>query len=210
VCLLYNYPKSSESSQDCNGITNFNIRKVKRRGKFLKKKYTMLDFESYILVNFFIDKLSNQKGRDSAKQLLLILIEMVPVNRIFSLLVCNCLTKTTKVKCECLDICAEIVRSEDANQGFIKDIKVLVKHMGNSDQLTKNAILSVLIEMYVHLGEDFWDLLSDASDKLYEYIHSKINDLDIEVDTAYSKGLSSLKSSKIFEEKSKAFIKPEL
>lgn len=126
---------------------------------------------------------------------------MISPHRIFSLLIFNCLNKVTKVKCECLEICAEIIKTEEVNQTFFKEIKALIKHMNGADQITKNAILSIIIEVYKKIGDELWDLFGDVPENIYNYFHDKLNDMDIEVD------IGDLKSSNFGDDNSFFLIK---
>lgn len=152
-----------------------------------EKEYKLSDFESMIIVATLIDKFSVAKLKENLKSIIEKYETAVSAYRMFSLLLSCSINKNPKIKCECLDICSNLIIKHGVGTASFKDIKSIAKILESNDNSLKNSALYLLVEAYKQLNDNFWSILNDIPDKSKDLLEAKINLINMEEASLNSK-----------------------
>jgi hypothetical protein len=134
-------------------------------------EYEFTETEGFIVLSILVDKLgnSNAKFREISRALM----EKFVIPGKFSHLINLSMSRNSKVKVECLEICTGIIASCGSHLAPNKDLKYLAKLLTVNDIPLRNAIVNLLAEVYVQVKDNLWNVLTDIPDKIKEMLYAK-------------------------------------
>ena len=144
------------------------------------RKYTFNDTEINILLNIFVDKLTNSNVilKDTACNLIWFLNDQIEPSKTFITLVHLLEYKNAKIKSEIIDIIIKLYESSNFNTSTVsKILKNLIRLYFDSDFNSKKKLLFLLQNIYNLMGNDFWKytifLSSKDRDELEKYLENE-------------------------------------
>ena len=144
------------------------------------RKYIFNDTEINILLNTFVDKLTNSNIilKETACNLIWFLNDQIEPSKTFITLIYLYQYKNAKIKSEMIDIIIKIFDNSDFNiHVFNKILKNLIREYLDADFNTKKKILFLLQNIYNIIGNEFWKYTRFLSSKDRDELE---NNLEIE------------------------------
>lgn len=139
------------------------------------------DIESELLIATLIDKFSIAKLKDNLKSIIEKFEVIISPKKSFSLLLSTSLSKNQKIKCECIDLCTNIINNFGINDVPFKDIKSIAKILESQDNSLKCSALTLLTEAYKQAKDNLWEILGDLPQKTRELLENKFEMLNEEM-----------------------------
>ena len=159
--------------------TLINIYKIKR--------YVFNDTEINILINAFVDKLTNTNLilKETACNLIWFLNDQIEHSKTFITLVHLLEYKNAKIKSEIIDLIIKLFENSNFDLYVItKVLKILIREYFDSDFSSKKKVLFLLQNIYNIIGNEFWKytifLSSKDRDELENYLDIEENDMNYE------------------------------
>ena len=159
--------------------TLINIYKIKR--------YVFNDTEINILINAFVDKLTNTNLilKETACNLIWFLNDQIEHSKTFIILVHLLEYKNAKIKSEIIDLIIKLFENSNFDIYVItKVLKILIREYFDSDFSSKKKVLFLLQNIYNIIGNEFWKytifLSSKDRDELENYLDIEENDMNYE------------------------------
>ena len=159
--------------------TLINIYKIKR--------YVFNDTEINILINAFVDKLTNTNLilKETACNLIWFLNDQIEHSKTFITLVHLLEYKNAKIKSEIIDLIIKLYENSNFDLYVItKVLKILIREYFDSDFSSKKKVLFLLQNIYNIIGNEFWKytifLSSKDRDELENYLDIEENDMNYE------------------------------
>ena len=159
--------------------TLINIYKIKR--------YVFNDTEINILINAFVDKLTNTNLilKETACNLIWFLNDQIEHSKTFITLVHLLEYKNAKIKSEIIDLIIKLFENSNFDLYVItKLLKILIREYFDSDFSSKKKVLFLLQNIYNIIGNEFWKytifLSSKDRDELENYLDIEENDMNYE------------------------------
>ena len=159
--------------------TLINIYKIKR--------YVFNDTEINILINAFVDKLTNTNLilKETACNLIWFLNDQIEHSKTFITLVHLLEYKNAKIKSEIIDLIIKLFENSNFDIYVItKVLKILIREYFDSDFSSKKKVLFLLQNIYNIIGNEFWKytifLSSKDRDELENYLDIEENDMNYE------------------------------
>ena len=159
--------------------TLINIYKIKR--------YVFNDTEINILINAFVDKLTNTNLilKETACNLIWFLNDQIEHSKTFITLVHLLEYKNAKIKSEIIDLIIKLFENSSFDLYVItKVLKILIREYFDSDFSSKKKVLFLLQNIYNIIGNEFWKytifLSSKDRDELENYLDIEENDMNYE------------------------------
>ena len=159
--------------------TLINIYKIKR--------YVFNDTEINILINAFVDKLTNTNLilKETACNLIWFLNDQIEHSKTFITLVHLLEYKNAKIKSEIIDLIIKLFENSNFDLYVItKVLKILIREYFDSDFSSKKKVLFLLQNIYNIIGNEFWKytifLSSKDRDELENYLDIEENDINYE------------------------------
>ena len=159
--------------------TLINIYKIKR--------YVFNDTEINILINAFVDKLTNTNLilKETACNLIWFLNDQIEHSKTFITLVHLLEYKNAKIKSEIIDLIIKLFENSNFDIYVItKVLKILIREYFDSDFSSKKKVLFLLQNIYNIIGNEFWKytifLSSKDRDELENYLDIEENDINYE------------------------------
>ena len=159
--------------------TLINIYKIKR--------YVFNDTEINILINAFVDKLTNTNLilKETACNLIWFLNDQIEHSKTFITLVHLLEYKNAKIKSEIIDLIIKLFENSNFDLYVItKVLKILIREYFDSDFSSKKKVLFLLQNIYNIIGNEFWKytifLSSKDRDELENYLDIEESDMNYE------------------------------
>ena len=159
--------------------TLINIYKIKR--------YVFNDTEINILINAFVDKLTNTNLilKETACNLIWFLNDQIEHSKTFITLVHLLEYKNAKIKSEIIDLIIKLFENSNFDIYVItKVLKILIREYFDSDFSSKKKVLFLLQNIYNIIGNEFWKytifLSSKDRDELENYLDLEESDMNYE------------------------------
>ena len=155
------------------------------------RKFLFNDTEINILINTFVDKLTNTNVilKETACNLIWFLNDQIDSSKTFITLVLLLEYKNAKLKSEIIDIIIKL--SENSNfdiNVYTKVLKNLIREYFEADFNSKKKVLFLLQNIYNIIGNDFWKytifLSSKDRDELQNNLEVDENDMNFERDSS--------------------------
>ena len=171
------------------------------------KKFIFNDTEINILINSFVDKLTNTNLilKETACNLIWFLNDQIDPSKTFTILILLLEYKNAKLKSEIIDIILKLFEniSFDINI-YTKVLKNLIREYFDSDFNSKKKILYILQNIYNLIGNDFWKytifLSSKDRDELENNIETEENEMNYDKDTSREYDIADFSGSGFGEE----------
>ena len=149
------------------------------------KKYIFNDTEINILLNTFVDKLSNSNAilKETACNLIWFLNDQIDSSKTFITLIHLLEYKNAKLKTEIIDIIIKLFEKSDFDiYIYTKVLKNIIREYFEADFNSKKKILFLLQNIYNIIGNEFWKytifLSSKDRDELENNIDIQENDIN--------------------------------
>ena len=149
------------------------------------KKYIFNDTEINILLNTFVDKLSNSNAilKETACNLIWFLNDQIDSSKTFITLIHLLEYKNAKLKTEIIDIIIKLFEKSDFDiYIYTKVLKNIIREYFETDFNSKKKILFLLQNIYNIIGNEFWKytifLSSKDRDELENNIDIQENDIN--------------------------------
>lgn len=144
--------------------------------EFLDSLVNNLQREGYFLheveANLFLPILCEKSGQNNAqlKAMIRTIIhnsaKIYAPDKVFIFVLSGCNSKNTKSKVECLEELSELVKTYGIEICASKDVKIIAKHAGSSDNNVRNAAVQTMGEIYRLVGDKVWQMTGDIPDKV--------------------------------------------
>ena len=171
------------------------------------KKFIFNDTEINILINSFVDKLTNTNLilKETACNLIWFLNDQIDPSKTFIILILLLEYKNAKLKSEIIDIILKLFENItfDINI-YTKVLKNLIREYFDSDFNSKRKILFMLQNIYNLIGNDFWKytifLSSKARDELENNLETEDNEINYDKDSSREYDIADFSGSGFDEE----------